>query len=331
MLQHLAGRVGQYVLVVALALAINFVIPRAMPGSPLALIAGEQVGDLSQAQRAQILEQYGLDQPLPVQFGTYMADVARGDLGTSFRDGQPVSSKIVGRLPWTLLLVGSGLVLSTAIGVMMGIRSGAVRERKRDTKTLAVFLTMDSMPPFWVGMLLILVFGVWLGVLPTFGARTLGTQEGLGLLANAWQVLRHLTLPLVTLVIASLGQTYLITRYSMLSVMGQEYMLLARAKGVPRRLLLRRHAFRNAALPVHTLVMLEIGTVLSGAVVIETVFAYPGLGRLLFEAVLARDFPVLQGTFLILTISVIGMNFLADITYPLLDPRVRRPAAEVST
>lgn len=329
MLRHLSGRVGQYLLVVALALAINFVIPRAMPGSPLATIAGEEVGELSGAQRAQILEQYGLDQPLPVQFGRYIAEVATGDLGESFRDSRPVSSKIWERLPWTLLLVGSGLVITTVLGVIMGIRSGAVRERTRDTKTLAVFLTMDAMPPFWVGMLLILVFGVWLGVLPTFGARTLGVQGGF--ITTLLQIARHLALPLVTLVVAGLGQTYLITRYAMLSVMGQEYMLLARAKGLPRRLLLRRHAFRNAALPVHTLVMLEIGTVLSGAVVIETVFAYPGLGRLLFEAVLARDFPVLQGTFLILTISVIGMNFLADVTYPLLDPRVRRPAAEAAT
>lgn len=326
MLSYFASHAGQYLLVVGLAVAINFAIPRAMPGSPLATIAGEEVGRLSQSQRQQVLEEYGLDQPLPVQFARYLGDVATGDLGRSFRDRGSVSSKILGRLPWTLLLVGSGLVITTILGVTMGVRSGASRERRRDTKTLAFFLAMDSLPPFWVGMLLILVFGVWLGVFPTFGATGLHLAEGLS--ANIRLVVRHLTLPLVTVVIAGLGQAFLITRYSMLSVMGQEYMVLARAKGLPRRLRLRRHAFRNAALPVHTLVMLEIGTVLSGAVVIETVFAYPGLGRLLFEAVLARDFPVLQGTFLVLTISVIGMNFLADITYPLLDPRVRRPAAE---
>lgn len=328
MLGYLASRIGQYVLVVALAVAINFAIPRAMPGSPLATLAGEEVGRLSQAQRAQILEEYGLHRPLPVQFVRYLGEVATGDLGYSFRDNQPVTGKIIGRVPWTLLLVGSGLVISTALGVLAGVRSGAVRERRRDTKTLTVFLALDSMPPFWVGMLLILVFGVWLGVFPTFGATGLQVADSLS--DQVWEVVRHLALPLVTVVIAGVGQVFFITRYSMLSVMGQEYMLLARAKGVPRRLRLRRHALRNAALPVHTLVMLEIGTVLSGAVVIETVFAYPGLGRLLFEAVLARDFPVLQGTFLVLTMSVIGMNFLADVTYPLLDPRVRRPAAEAN-
>lgn len=327
MLRHVTGRIGQYVLVVTLALAINFVLPRAMPGSPLATLAGEEAGQMTQAQRVQVLEEYGLDQPLPVQFADYLTGVARGDLGRSFRDGQPVAAEILDRLPWTLLLVGSALVITTLVGVVLGVRSGAVREHKRDTKTLAVFLTMDSLPPFWVGMLLIVVFGVWLGVLPTFGATTLGTEPGL--LASIAQIAEHLTLPLVTLSIAGLGQTFLITRYSMLSVMGQEYMLLARAKGLPRRRLLRRHAFRNAALPVHTLVMLEIGYIVSGSVVVETVFAYPGLGRLLFQALLARDFPVMQGTFLILVLTVIGMNFLADVTYPLLDPRVRRPAAEV--
>lgn len=325
MLTQLPARVGQYLLVLLVAVALNFALPRALPGSPLATLAGEQVSDLSAEARRELLAQYGLDRPLGVQFRDYLVGFSQGDLGRSLRSGRTVQGEILERLPWTLLLLGSGLVLSTVLGVFLGMRGGAARERRRDTPSLTFFLALDAMPPFWVGMLLILLFGVWLGVLPTFGATSL--RSDLGAAAATWQAIRHLVLPLVTVVIAELGQIYLITRYAMLSVMGQEYMLMARAKGLPRRLLLRRHAFRNACLPVHTLVMIELGQLLGGQVVIETVFAYPGLGRLLFESVLARDFPVLQGTFLVLTVTVIGMNLLADLTYPLLDPRVRRAAA----
>lgn len=328
MLSHLTRRVGQYVLVLLVAVALNFMLPRAMPGSPLGTIGGEQVGQMTQAGRDALLEEYGLDQSLARQFVTYLADIARGDLGRSFDDRQPVTDAILVRLPWTLLLVGSGLVVTTVLGVLLGIRGGARRERARDSSSLAVFLALDAFPPFWVGMLLILVFSVQLGWFPAFGAA--GLERDLGLGGQLLGVLRHLALPLVTLVIAQLGQTYLITRYSMLSVMGQEYMFMARAKGLPERLLLRRHAFRNAVLPVHTLVMLELGRMLGGVVVIEAVFGYPGLGRLLYDAVVARDFPLLQGAFLLLTVSVIVMNLLADLSYPLLDPRIRRPAAELA-
>lgn len=327
MARHLAGRVAQYVLVVLVAAGLNFALPRAMPGSPLATIAGGgEIGELSQADRQALLAQYGLDQPLVVQLRDYTAGVLRGDLGRSLRSGQPVSAEIAARLPWTLLLLGSGLLVVTLLGVSLGIRGGASRERRRDTPTLSLFLALDALPPFWVGMLLILVFSVWLGLFPTFAATALdGAGTGLAAVVS---VARHLALPLATLVIAEIGQVFLITRYSMLSVAGQEYMLMARAKGLPRRLLTRRHAFRNAVLPVHTLVMLELGQMLGGTVVIETVFGYPGLGRLLFQSVVGRDFPVLQGAFLLLTLTVIGMNLVADLTYPLLDPQVRRAGQE---
>lgn len=316
-------RVGQYLLVLLLAVGLNFALPRAMPGGPLATLGGEDVGLLGAEARAELLAQYDLDQPLPVQFGRYLVGVAQGDLGTSFVDRRPVSERLLARLPWTLLLVGSSLVLTTLIGVAVGAWAAARRERRRDTGTIISVLVIDAAPPFWVGMLFIAAFGVQLGWLPTFGAVTPGGDGGLN------DIAAHLVLPVATLTLAGFAQTALVTRSSMLSVLGSEPLFVARAKGVPPRRLASRHALRPAALPVHTLVLMEMGWLIGGAVVVETVFSYPGVGRLLFEAVLSRDFPVMQGAFLILTVTVIAANLLADLTYPLLDPRVRRPV-EVS-
>jgi len=318
--RRLSLRIGQYLLVLLLAVGLNFALPRAMPGGPLATLGGEDVGLLGAEEREQLLAEYDLDRPLPEQFGRYLAGVATGDLGTSFVDRRPVSERLLARLPWTLLLVGSSLVLTTVLGVAVGAWAAARRERRRDTGTIIGVLAIDAAPPFWVGMLLIAGFGVQLGWLPTFGAVTPGGPGGFG------DVLAHLVLPVATLTLAGFAQTALVTRSSMLSVLGSEPLFVARAKGVPRRRLIGHHALRTAALPVHTLVLLEMGWLIGGAVVVETVFSYPGVGRLLFEAVLARDFPVMQGAFLLLTVTVIAANLLADLTYPLLDPRVRHPA-----
>lgn len=322
--RHIARRGGQYLLVVVLALILNFVLPRAMPGSPLATLGGSEVGELTAANRAAILERYGLDLPLHEQFAAYVGDLVTLDLGRSFRDGRQVTTVLADRIGWTLLLVGSSLVVTTAVGVGLGTVAAARRERRRDSGTLAAVLTLDAMPPFWVGMLLILVFGVTLGWLPTFGAAPLvGVRPGP---AGALDILRHLALPLATLVIGGLAQPFLVTRYAMLSALGSQSTLLARAKGLSRRRVLVRHGLRPAALPVTTLFLLEVGVLIEGAVVVETVFGYPGVGRLMYEAVLGRDFPLLQGGFLVLTLTVIMMNLLADVTYPFLDPRVRRAA-----
>lgn len=323
MRRHLAVRAGQYVLVVAVALALNFALPRAMPGGPLAVLGGEDVARLGPQAQQELLAEYGLDRPLHEQFVSYVAGSLTGDLGISFADRRPVAERIAERLPWTLLLVGSSIVVTTVLGVALGALAAALRERRRDTGRLVAVLALDAAPPFWVGMLLVLLFGVQLGWLPTFGARTPG--------GGAADVVRHLALPLATLSLGGLAQTYLVTRSSMLSTLGGDHLLLARAKGLSRRRVLVRHGLRPALLPVHTLVLLELGWLVGGAVVVETVFSYPGVGQLMFEAVLARDYPVMQGAFFVLTLTVVGANALADLTYPLLDPRVRRaPAGSAS-
>ncbi len=322
MWRFFAGRGAQYLLVLALTIALNFFLPRMMPGSPLVFLAGEDVGFLDAAQRQQLYALYGLDQPQWKQFATYVANLARGELGYSFQRGRPIAALIGERLPWTLLLVGIALVLAAMIGAALGALAAWRRGTPLDLGTLGVAMLFESVPSFWLGMILIAVFGAGLGWFPIFGAVTAGLS------LSGWPLVldraRHLVLPLATLTLITVPGTYLIMRYSMLSVLGEQYIATARAKGVGERVVLRRHAVRNALLPVATVFMLNLGFIASGATVIETVFSYPGLGRLLYEAVLNRDYPVLQGTFFVITVSVIAANVLADLLYPLIDPRVRR-------
>lgn len=314
-------RVGLTFSVLVLAVGLNFVIPRLMPGSPLRAIAGGgDVGELTSSQRDALLERYGLDDPLWVQFRSYVAGIMRGDLGIALSDGRPVTTHIGERIWWTLLLVGSALVITTVLGVFLATVLTTSRRQRADTAGLSTSIALDALPPFWVGMLLILVFGVTLGWLPTFGAQSL--TGGGGVL----DIIEHLALPVATLVITGLGQTYLVTRSSLIGVLGSTHLAHARARGIPERRLRYRHTLRAAGLPIHTLVLLEVGWLISGAVVVETVFAYPGLGRLVFESVQARDYLLLQGAFLLLTVTVIGANLIADLTYQFVDPRTRSSA-----
>jgi peptide/nickel transport system permease protein len=314
----------QYGGVLVVAVCLNFALPRLAPGDVVDyLFPPEQSSALSPEQRARVLAQFGLDEPLPQQFQRYVAGIARGDLMVSVRYGSPVRDLLVARLGWTLLLVGGAVVLSTIAGTLLGFSSAWRRGSSRDAGTLTSVMLVDSMPPFFVGMLMILLFSVTLGWLPTFGARAVVPAVGL---AAAGEVLQRLVLPLVTLTLASIGPIYLVARSALVSELAEDYVLMAEAKGLtPRQV--RRHAQRNALVPVATVAAIGMGTLVGGAAVVETVFAYPGLGRLIYESVLARDYPVLQGAFLLLAIGVIVANLLVDLLYPVLDPRVRRPRA----
>ncbi len=311
----------QYAVVLLLAASVNFALPRLMPGSPLVFLAGEDVGFLSEAQRTQLLHAFGLDRPIWRQYVLYLGNLVRGEFGFSFQHGRPISEIIWERLPWTLLLVGTGLITATLIGVVWGALAAWRRGTAVDLGSLAVFMLFESTPSFWLGMIFIAVLAARLRWFPVFGARTPGVPlYGAALFANvAW----HLVLPLATLVLITIPAMFLITRYAMLTVLGEQYVATARAKGVGETAVLFRHAIRNALLPVATVFMLNLGFVASGATVIETVFSYPGVGRLLYEAVLNRDYPVIQATFFIITVSVIAANIIADLLYPVIDPRVR--------
>ncbi|HLG26159.1 MAG TPA: ABC transporter permease, partial [Paenisporosarcina sp.] len=251
---------------------------------------------------------------------SYIKNIATGDFGYSYQQKRPIADLLKERMPWTLLLAGLGLVISTIIGVMFGALSAWRRGSSIDANLLTMFMFLSAMPSFWIGMILVSIFSAQLGLFPVFGAES-GWSNLTGM-DRFFDILRHLVLPLTTLVLISVTNTFMIMRYSMLNVLGEDYIMMAKAKGVRDRVIKYKHAMRNALLPVATVFMLSLGFMLGGATVIETVFAYPGVGRLMFESVVSRDYPLIQATFLIITFSVVIANLLADILYPLLDPKV---------
>jgi peptide/nickel transport system permease protein len=319
------GRLAQYVLVLGVALTLNFALPRLAPGDPLHFVLGAAADDLTPQQRTRLLATYGLDLPIPEQYTSYLVGLTRADLGTSVRFGQPVSAVLKDRAPWTVLLVLPAVALSTLVGVGLGTLSAWRRGSPIDLGLLVSMLLLDAVPGFWLGMVLIAVFAVQLAWFPAFGAVPLAAVSGPALFG---EVLQRAVLPIATVTLASVGGVYLLARATMLTTLGEDYVLMAEAKGLRQRTVVLRHALRNALLPIHTNVALRLGVLASGAVVVETVFGYPGLGRLVYESVVARDYPLLQGAFLLITVGVVTANLLADLSYPLLDPRVRRAGAE---
>lgn len=318
--KFVAGKFLQYLIVIFLMLTLNFLLPRLMPGNPLVYLAGEDVGFMTSAEKEAILEKNGLNDSLIKQYGTYIKNIFTGDFGFSYQQKRPILDLLKERLPWTLLLTGLGLVLSTVIGVLFGTISAWRRGTKTDANLLTMFMFLSAMPSFWVGMILVSIFSAQLGLLPVFGAES--AWSNLKGMERFLDIVKHLVLPLTTLVLISVTSTFMIMRYSMLNVLGEDYIMMAKAKGVKEKVIKYKHAMRNALLPVATVFMLSLGFTLGGATVIETVFAYPGVGRLMFESVLSRDYPLIQATFLIITFGVVIANFLADLIYPWLDPKV---------
>ncbi|MCF6095227.1 ABC transporter permease [Microaerobacter geothermalis] len=322
MSKFLTGKVMQYILVLFIMITLNFLLPRLMPGNPLVFLAGEDVGFMSSAEKQEILDKYGLNKPLYEQYAIYLKNLVTGDFGYSYQQKMPITELILSRLPWTLLLTGANLIIATILGVIFGAISAWKRGTKKDVSLLTGFMFLSAMPSFWVGMILVSIFAAQLKWFPIYGAETVwASYTGW---ERVWDILKHLVLPLTTLVLISVSSIFMTMRYSMLNVLGEDYILMARAKGVKEKVIKYRHAMRNALLPVATMFMLSLGFMFGGATVIETVFAYPGIGRLMFEAVLSRDYPVIQASFLIITFTVVIANFLADIIYPLLDPKVGR-------
>jgi peptide/nickel transport system permease protein len=316
-----------YVLVAWVALTLNFLLPRLAPGDPLNYLLGQEADNLPQEKRDVVARQFGLDQPLTTQYVNYFTGAVRGDLGTSVRTGKPVTDTLLEPLRWSLLLIVPAVLLSTVLGVFFGALSAWWRGRAADYGLLTGMLTLESMPGFWVGLILLSVFVAQLGWFPSFGIMSL--RQDLPWYQDWWETLKRLVLPVATITLVSTGNVYLLTRATMLTTLGEDYLMMAEAKGVGPGRLVFRHALRNALLPVHTHFVLSMGLVLSGAVVVETVFSYPGLGSTIYQSVLARDYPLLQGAFLLTTFGVIAANLIADLTYPLIDPRARRPAGAV--
>jgi len=310
----------QSLVTVFIVIIMNFFLFRIMPGDPIRVLIRSP--KISSEALERVREQFGLNESRLVQFWYYIRDLAAGDLGTSFNYRQPVIDVIVERIPATVLLVGTATVLSIVIGVILGVILAWKRGSKLDIIGLSTSLILYSMPTFWVAIIMVMVFAVHWQIFPLGGMGMPGTYYS-SIWAELASNLRYLFLPAVTFALILIGEYVLIMRSSLLEVLREDYMLTARAKGVSERNLLRKHAMPNAMLPVVTLIAINLGFIVGGAIQIETVFSWPGLGRLMYAALTNRDYPVLQGLFLLITIAVIAANFCADILYRYLDPRVK--------
>ena len=314
---------GRYVIrrliqAVPLLLAISvvaFAIIKAQPGGPLAAYEGNP--DFTEADRLRLEHAFGLDEPLPLQYLTWLGSFLRLDWGYSFASHQPVLVLIGERLPNTLYLMGTVFLVVVLFTIPIGVLTALKQYSWFDHIVTGTVFTFLSTPTFWLGLLLIIVFGLELRWLPLGGLQTLGAPFDLG------DRLRHLVLPVATIALVQMGGHVRYLRASMLETIGQDYMRTARAKGLAERVVVLRHALKNAAIPLVTIIALDMPELFVGAVVTETIFGWPGMGRLFIDSALRSDYPVLQGILVISSALIILSNLAADVLYGWLDPRIR--------
>ncbi len=317
---YLLRRLGHMLFVLWAIATILFLMFRLMPGDPSTAYIDTT---FTEDQRRLVLAQFGLDRPLPEQYAIYLGNLAQGELGLSFRQRRPVLGLILEVLPNTLVLTLTALVVAYIFGGLTGAWLAWRRGSRTEAVAIPLVLMTRAAPEFWVGMVLIATLAFGAGWFPSGGAVSAGAK-----FAGAWDrmtsadYLHHLVLPAMTLAIYLQGLPLLLMRSNMLEVMREEFVIMARMKGLPERSIMLRHAARNALLPLVTAFALGFGASVGGNVVIETVFSWPGLGRLLVDAVAASDYPLAQGAFLLIAVVLVLMNLLADLLYGLLDPRV---------
>jgi len=320
--RYLARRLVQAFVTIAAIVLLNFVLFRLMPGSPDRILFRNP--NLTPEAVAAIRIRWGLDKPLfPDQFVDFVSSTVQGDLGYSFKfRGLPVTEVIADRIGPTVLLVGLGELISAIVGIGLGAYAGWRRGGLADRIGSTISLILYSMPYFVIGMPLIIIFAAGLRWFPTSGMQTVGGSGG-SFLDYVTNIGSHLVLPLATVALGLIGQYSILMRSAIIETRNEDYITTARAKGLPDSRIMWRHAFRNAVLPMVTLVAINLGYVVAGAITAEIVFSWPGLGTLTITALDARDYPVLQGIFLLLAVSIVVANLVADILYGFLDPRVR--------
>ncbi len=293
--------------IVALAFGISvlvFLIIRLIPGDPAITLLGTNAGDASLVAR--LHQQLGLDQPVQVQYLRWIGNFLRGDFGYSYGDQRSVSSLLAANFPATIQLTLAGLALSVVFGSLLGVLAAVRRNRAADTVTMGIALTCMSIPSFWLGLLLILLFAVKFPIFNVVGGTSL----------------KGLVLPAVTLALSSIGFNARFVRSSVVSAQQQKYVITARAKGISGWQVFRKHVLRNALLPILTIVGLQVGQLISGVVIVETVFSRPGIGRLLVQSILSKDYLTVQAVVLIIAVAYAVINLVVDLLYPVLDPRV---------
>lgn len=322
-LSFLISRLGKAAIVVLGVVIINFLLIHMAPGDPAAVMAGE-AGAADPQYIQELRKQFGLDQPLLHQLWIYIQGVLQLDFGYSYRNGLPVLDLILDRLPATLLLMGCAFVFSIIAGVTLGVLAAKSRFANRhkwvDTVIVLGALLLYAAPLFWLALLAIILFSVVLDWLPAFGMESIGAN--LTGLAHVWDIACHLVLPTVTLGCFFMAIYARLTRASMLEVIGMDFVKTARAKGVPQGQIIRKHVLRNALLPVVTFAGIQLGQMAGGAVLTETVFSWPGIGRLMFDALMQRDYQLLLGVFLITSVMVVVFNLITDVIYQFIDPRI---------
>lgn len=318
--RYLRSRLSGALVSLALVIVSAFFIFRVLGGDPLQAMAKDR--RMTPEERASLRDQLGLDDPLLTQFGKYLGDLFTGDFGTSYQYRRPVMDLILERMPATILLTGTALVLCTGLGLWVGARAGWRPDSRFDRTQVGTSLMLWSAPTFWLGMIVIFIFARQLGLFPNGGMQS--PSAGESFIAQTVDIAHHLVLPAFTMTAVIYAQYVLVMRSSILDELAADYITTARAKGLRDDLVRRRHAIPNALLPTVTLIFLQLGAVISGAIVTERIFSWPGLGKMTFEAIGFRDFPLLQATFVIFSAAVVIANMCADIAYWYLDPRVRK-------
>lgn len=319
MLAFTLQRIGKAFVVILGVIILNFFLIKLAPGDPASILAGEAgSGDPQYVET--LRREFGLDQPVLVQLWNYVSGVLRLDLGFSYRNQVPVLDLILDRLPATLLLTGTAFAFSLLTGVLFGVMAARNRGRVLDSLITTLALVFYATPLFWIALMSVLLFSIHLAWLPPFDMETIGA--GHTGLRRALDIGHHLILPAVTLGLFYTAVYTRLTRASMLEMMGLDFVKTARAKGVPQSRIIRRHVLRNAILPVFTFAGMQAGQLVGGAILTETVFAWPGIGRLMFDALMQRDYPVLLGVFLVTAVVVVVINFITDLLYRFVDPRI---------
>ncbi|HCX95526.1 MAG: ABC transporter permease [Spirochaetia bacterium] len=322
-MKYLARKFGMLIFTLFVSMSINFFLPRLMPGDPAKALMDRMEG-VEAEKLESVRAAFGLDtkDSLPVQYGKYLLNTVKGDLGISLsRFPMPVSSVLASALPWTIGLMGLCTIIGFSIGTLLGIWAAWKRQTKLASFTVGFFTFIRSFPYFWLGLFLIYIFSFKLKVFPLGGAFSVDQTRGS---AGWWlSVVQHGILPAFTITLSSIGAWLLMMRNNMINVLAEEFITLAIAKGLPMQRIRLMYAARNAILPSVTGFAMSFGFIVGGGLITEMVFAYPGMGYMLYQAVNAKDYPLMQAIFLIIAASVLVANFLADIAIMLLDPRVR--------
>ncbi len=317
-------KVFEYLMTLFVILTLNFIIPRLMPGDPFTYLSsaeGQITVTYSEEQIDRYKAYYGLDRPMHIQFASYITNLFKGNIGHSIYYNDSVMNLITRRIAWTLFIVIAAVLISCLVGTVLGSLSAWYKRGMFDRLLYPVMIAISEIPAFLIGIAFLFVFAAKLEWFPLSGGMKTFAEYSSSL-HRAKDILHHAVLPVLTLAVVRLGEFYLISRASMITVLAKDYMRTAKAKGLGKIRIIFHHALKNALLPIVTRVFLSMGSVFGGAILVENVFNYPGLGRLMREAVMVRDYVLIQGIFLFVAFAVLTMNLLADIAYKKLDPRV---------